>query len=426
MGEERLQINLHLFVGHLDLLGLDDLVEHQRRDHAVMGLRAEAVQQRVGPLVALVAQERRRILPHLPREVLPHVLDFVLHQRRRVLQRCLGDHRLEHGLTQLLFDPLIRLLAQALRQLRAQIGERLELVGNLHREIVVRVGQILSLDLVDRDPKRDGLPRHLLVAPILVHIDLKLVLHADLEADQTLREARHGQRLPLAEMQIGARLADDLLIVDDGADVGGHLIVELRRALDGFEHRVAAAHRQHLLVYQLLAVFALRALDGDAAVVADFDGRRQRHSRAQRDRPAAGDLDLRRRDRIEPFALHRLLQRLRHHPLGRLFEDGVDAERELDDLARRFALAEAGDAVALRKPPRRLIQRALNPLVVQLDIQHHLSLRDALCSDFHSPTTRSRNAHTALLCASMRAWREHISASALARRFICRAGSARR
>ena len=248
------------------------------------------------------------------------------------------------------------------------------------------------------------------------------MLHADLEADQALCEARHGQRLPLAEMQIGARLADDLLIVDDGADIGGHLIVELRRALDRFQHRVAAAHRQHLLVHQLLAVFALRALNGDAAVVADFDGGRQRHGGAQRDRAAAGDLDLRGRDRVEPLALHRLLQRLRHHPLCRLFEDRVDAERELDDLARGFALAEAGDGVALREPPRRLIQRALDPLVVQLDIQHHLSFRDALCSDFHSPTTRSRNAHTALLRASMRAWGEHISASALARGLTCRAG----
>ena len=165
---------------------------------------------------------------------------------------------------------------------------------------------------------------------------------------------------------------------------------------------MAAAQREHLLVDQFFAVLALGAGDGDAAVVAQFDGGREGDGDAQGERLAGGDLDFGRRDHFQAFALERFLHGLGQHPLGGFLEDGVDAERALNDLAGCFAFAEAGDAVALGEAARGLIERALDALVVQLDVEHDLSFGDAFRSDLHSPTTRSHDAG-ARCC-------EHISA----------------
>ena len=365
-------------------------------------------------LFALVAQEGGGVLAHLAGEILAHVLDLVGDEGGRVLERGLGDGGLEHGGAELLLGPLFGALAQLIGDPRAQLGECLELVGDFHCEVVVGIGQFLLLDFVNRGVEGHGLPCDFVVGPVFVHIDVELVLNADLEAEQLLEQSGQGDLLALAQEELRAALAEHFFFADEGAEVGGDLIVELGRALDRFEQGVAAAQREHLLVDQIFAVFALGACDGDAAVVAQLDGGRQGDGDAQGERLAGGDLDFGRRDRFQPFAVERFLHGLGQHPLGGFLEDGVGAERALDDLAGRFAFAEAGDAVALREAARGLIERALNPLVVQLDVEHHLSFGDAFRSDLHSPTTRSRT--PARVAASISA--PLLGASGV----ICRAG----
>ena len=62
----------------------------------------------------------------------------------------LGDRRVDHGLLELALDRPLVGLAQALGDVLAQLGQRVE-PGRLGGELVVELGQALRLDLVDRD-----------------------------------------------------------------------------------------------------------------------------------------------------------------------------------------------------------------------------------------------------------------------------------
>ena len=368
------------------------MLQDERVDHALVGLAAEGGEQLLA-LFTLVAQEGGGILAHLTGEILAHVLDLVLNEGGRVFECGPGDGGLQHRAAQLLLHLLVGPLAQLLGDPPAQIGERLELLRHLHREVVVRIRQLFLFHLVDRHLERDRLAGHLVVVPVFIDLDIDLMLHAGFDADQLLDQTRHADVLAFAQRELRARLVEDLFAVNDGAQVGGEAIVQLRRALDRLEHRVVAAQVEDPLLDRLLAVFAFGPGDGDPAVVAQLDGGRQRHGGPQGERLAAGDLHAGRRDRLETLALQRLLHGLRHHPLGGLLEDGVNAQRALHDGARRFALAEAGDAEALREPPRGLIQRAPHALLFELDLEQHLGFGDAFGSDFHSPTIRLSVVH---------------------------------
>ena len=296
-------------------------------------------------------------------------------------------------MTEQLLDLAVGLLAQARFDPFAEFGEGLEFLRDFHREVVVGVGQLFGLDIVDCDGEGDRLARDLFVVPIVGDLDRDHVLVADGGADQLLTQSRHADDRVFAQVELRALLIEDLLTVDFGVDIGRHAVVEFGRALDRFEHGVLAAQFEQALLQHVLGVFALRLGDGDAAVVAQLDHGRQGNGRLERDRLALGDFDAGLGDRFQAFLLQSLGQRLGNQSLGGLFEDGVGAERALDDAARRLALAEAGDAVALRQTAGGLVERFLDPRIVQLDFEQHLRLGHAFSGYFHG--TPSQLASTA-------------------------------
>ena len=121
----------------------------------------------------------------------------------------------------------------------------------------------------------------------------------------------------------------------------------------------------------------------DAAVIAEIDGGLKGHGGLEADRPAFQDLEAGRANRRQALLPQGFLVRLRDKALDGFIEDHVRAEGALDDGAGRPALAEARDAVAQGEPPRGVVERLLDALVVDFDLEDHLGLRDALRGDFH-------------------------------------------
>ena len=277
---------------------------------------------------------------------------------------------------------LLRAAAQIFLQAEAQAGESLEVAG-LGGEVVVGVGQDLLLDLLDIDGEDGGAAGDVLVVPVVGGVHAEAVL-ADGQADHLIDDAGDADHHALAEVELGVGPLEDLLAVDRGVDVGLDAVVEFGGAVDGLDDGVLAAHLEDGVLDVLLGDADGLLDQGDVPVGAEVDLGGHGHARADADGVAVDGFDLGRADGRDALLLDGLLVGLGDHALDGLFEDGVGAERLLDDDAGGLALAEAGDAIALREPLGGLIERLGHALIVELDLEEDLGLGDAFGGDFHA------------------------------------------
>ena len=190
-GDCGLQIGRDLVVGHVDAEVFAGVLQDEGVDDPLVGLAAEAGQQLLS-LLRSVAQERVGVLTHLPREVGPHVLDLVLDERWRIFERGLADHGLHDRLAELLIGLTVSLFAQPALDSLAQIVIGLELLRDLHRKVVIGIGQLFRLHVVDGDGEGDGLAGYFCIVPIVIDLDVDLMFLADSDADKALSQSWHA------------------------------------------------------------------------------------------------------------------------------------------------------------------------------------------------------------------------------------------
>ena len=82
------------------------------------------------------------------------------------LDRRVGDDGVEHGLAELGLDARSSASRSLARDVLAQLVERVE-AGGVGGEVVVELGQLLALDLVDRDRELGLAARELLGAVVV-------------------------------------------------------------------------------------------------------------------------------------------------------------------------------------------------------------------------------------------------------------------
>ena len=257
-----------------------------------------------------------------------------------------GDGGVDRGLAELGLDVARLRLGEALADVVAQLVERVE--ARLGGELVVEAGQLLGLDLLDRDRELGLLAREVLGAVVLGELDLDRALVAGGRALELLLEA--GDEPARAELDhlVAALAAAERLAAERAEEVHDHEVAGGGGALDGLELGHAVAQLLDLLLDRLVGDLGIAAADLEPLVLAelglradaDLDREAQRLALARElaeievglaDRDDLGGVD---GGRVP--AGDRLADRLVEHGL---------APDALDDHGRRdLALAEAGDA----------------------------------------------------------------------------------
>ena len=258
------------------------------------------------------------------------------------------------------------LLGQALADVLAKLGERVE-PGGLGGEVVVGLGQVLGLDLVDRDRELRLLAGQLRYRIVLGEGDRDRALVAGARAHQLLLEPGHEPARPELEQLIAAGAALELLSADGSDVVHDDVVAVLGRALHGVERRHPVAQPFDLGVDLGVLDLRLAPADLEALVFAELGGGPHADLDRELERLALGRQLVR---DVQLGLTHGrdagLVDRVRVPPSEsapeRLVEDGVAAEPTDHYRRRDLALAEAGDPHLAAELARGLLDAALDLL----------------------------------------------------------------
>ena len=368
-----------LLVGRLDPLGVDDRRQHRLPLERGRGLRLGLVRERLlvapgDPQVrllrdALASQHRERVLEQLVRAGMDQPVGH--------LDLGLGHRRLDHRILVLAFECARVDLLEALADVLAQLRERVE-AGGLGREVVVGLGQVLGLDLVDRDRELRLLARQLRSRIVVGERDRDRSLLACARAHQLLLESGHEPaRAELHEL-IAAGASLKFLSVD-GAHVVDHRVVAVRGgALHRVERRQPVAQPVDLLVDLGILDLRLAAADLESLVLAELGGRADPDLDRERQRlPLLGHVahvELGLAYRGDPGAVDRVRVPAPERAPDRLVEDRVAAEPADHHRGRNLALAESGYAHLAAELARGLLDAPLDLLGGDFRLDAHARL----------------------------------------------------
>ena len=218
-------------------------------------------------------------------------------------------------------------------------------------EVLVELGQLLGLDLLDRDGELRLLAGQVLGAVVLGELDRDRAVVAGRGALELLLEAGHEPAGAELDHLVAALAAAERLAAERADEVHDHEVAGGGGALDGLELRHAVAQLLDLLVDRLVLDLGLAAADLEPLVVAELGGRADADLDREAQRLAlAGQVleveaRLADRDHVGGVDGGRV-------PAGDRLADGLVehglAPDALDDHGRRdLALAEAGDAQVL-------------------------------------------------------------------------------
>src|SRR6185503_1844018 len=173
--------------------------------------------------------------------------------------------------------------------------------GRVGGEVVVELGELLALDLLDRDLELGVAALELVSAVVVGERDLDGALVAGLGAGQLLLEAGHEPAGAELDELVARLAALEREAVDRAAVVHDDEVVLARRLVDGLEAGGALAQRVELALDGVLVGGRLALADLDALVGAERRGRPDADLDRERERLALGgkvaDVELRVADR---------------------------------------------------------------------------------------------------------------------------------
>ena len=198
-------------------------------------------------------QARRAQLLFQPLEAVRHLR---LHERLGSLDLDVVQHLLEDPVANLRVG-LHRLdLLDPLRQIGAQLVERLELRRRL-RELVVQRRKLLLTDFFDEHLERDFLPGVLAAEPFG---DRRVELHdvaGPLRGQLVVELFDRPRRAELVQLVVAGQLGD-LVAVERRVDVHEHVVAGARGTLYGLERGEPILHALQLIVDLLRRRFRRR------------------------------------------------------------------------------------------------------------------------------------------------------------------------
>ena len=277
----------------------------------------------------------------------------------------LCDRRLEHRLLELALERAGVDLLEALGDVLAQLRERVE-AGSLGGEVIVDLGQVLGLDLVDRDLELRLLAGQLRHRIVVGERDRHRPLLAGARARELLLESRHQPARAELDQLIAPGASLELRSTDGAHVVDHHVVAVLGRALHGVERRQPVAQPVDLLVDLGIVDLRLAAADLESLVLAE-PGRRA-HADLDRERQRlallrqVADVELGLADRRDAGAVDRVRVPAPERAANRLVEDRVAAQPADHDRRRHLALAEAGYAHLAAELARGLLDAPLDLL----------------------------------------------------------------
>ena len=257
-------------------------------------------------------------------------------------------------------------------------------------EVVVRVGQDLLAQLLERDREVTGLAAQRLLDLLVLgegHVELADVVR--LHPLEVLLEAGQDALLADDHRQAFARAALERLAVDRPLerDRGVVAVLELP-VLDRGQRRVLVTQ----VVDDLVDLAVVDGLDlgpeVEALVVAELDLGADLDGRLEaKGLPLLGlqDLDVGVGERQDPLLDDRLAVGVLDEVVDGVVEDRGGADDPLQDVARRLAGPEPGDPMAAREVRDRLLDLALEALGRELDLELDGALGRGGGRDCHRP-----------------------------------------
>ena len=266
----------------------------------------------------------------------------------------------------------------------ASIDSKLAEAG---QEVLVEVGLDLLAELLELDAEMGRLAGHRRLRVIVRERDVELRRVTDLEPDQVRLEARDEALLPEDERHPLGRPAIERLAVA-GADERDDRVVAVLRAtvLDSCERRVLVAQLLDDLVDPGVVDRLDLGLEVEGPVVAERHLRADRDGRLEDERLALlglDDLDVGVRQREDVLLDERLAIGVLHQVIDGLVEHDARTEVPLEDGSRRLAGAEAGDPGPPREGADGRVERAVEPIRGQLDLELDGRLGGGSTGDLH-------------------------------------------
>ena len=361
-------------LGDLEALLVGDLREHEKRLGPPLGVRAElGVDVFAGLLDGL---EVRLFADALARErgaeLVVHDLDLLVDQHVGQLDGGVGHGVLDDPVREAVPGAVERVLLEPLADVAAHLFERLE-PPDAGDEVLVQVRLDLLAKLLELDAEMRDLARERRLAVVLGERDVELGRFADLDADEVRFEP--GDQALLADDQrhpLGRAALERLPVL--GADERDDGVVAVLGAavLDGCEGRVLVAQLLDDLVDPRVVDVIDLGREVEVAIVAERDLRADRDRRLEDERLALlglDDLDVRVAQRQDRLLDDRLAVGVLHQVIDRLVEHDAGPEMALEDGSRRLAGAEAGHAGPPGERSYGVVQRALEALRGQLDLE---------------------------------------------------------
>ena len=305
-------------------------------------------------------------------ELVVHDLDLLVDEHVGQLEGRVRDRVFDDLVGELVARPVERVPLQPRLDVGPQRGEVRE-VAHLVDELVVELRQDLLAQLLELDREVDGRAGQLRLAVVLGEGDVELGGAARLQPDEVGLEARDQAFLPEDQRHAlrGAALERGAVAGADEPDDG--VVAVLGAALlDGRQGRVLVAQ----LVDDLVDAGVVDGLDlrpeVEVPVVAELDLRADLDRGLEDERLALlglHDLDVGIGQREDLLLDQRLAVGVLDEVLDRVVEDGARPERALEDLPGGLARAEAGDTGPAREVLHGVLDRLVQALRGQLDLE---------------------------------------------------------